>query len=208
MTSYHFTLVITSMFTKSSSSLPSYSFINGSPKSKSSLGHSDEIWDDEISHVSNQLLWQLKINKLKQLWWDLTTIVHKEAKIIHVFPHGFWGAGRSGVTLHQSGTSHDALLTGPPSGSAVDPPPVKECMMLMWEATEALWDIGRTGRTGQLLHFLAYFCSSCGVLKVSYTLAANSFTWSFINKSWNQREQEKTSVQICSVFLLSWWWID
>lgn len=28
-----------------------------------------------------------------------------------------------------------------------------------------------------------HFCSSCGVLKVSYTLAANSFTWSIISKS-------------------------
>lgn len=45
------------------------------------------------------------------------------------------------------------------------------------------------GEQGQLLHSLIYFCSSCGVLKVSYTLAANSFTWSFINKSWNHRER-------------------
>lgn len=34
-----------------------------------------------------------------------------------------------------------------------------------------------------LLFLTDHFCSSCGVLNVSYTMAANSFTWSFSSRS-------------------------
>lgn len=49
-------------------------------------------------------------------------------------------------------------------------------------------------------HGVCYFCNSCGVLKVSYTFPANSFTWSFISKSWEGRWM----TTMCTLLLNLW----